>query len=141
MSDTEPTNGFAKAAQSIEAERRVSGGVHPSPGQSWKPPEPDSEPPEPGDNTRQLRSLVDRVVRLEEEKQALSEDVKVIYGEAKSAGYNPKSLRILVKEEMEDDKKRGARLAVEEDAEIMRHALGAFASTGLGEAAMKRVRR
>jgi uncharacterized protein (UPF0335 family) len=44
-----------------------------------------------------LRSLVDRIERLEEERKALSGDIKDIYGEAKSAGFDVKVLRQLIR--------------------------------------------
>ena len=44
-----------------------------------------------------LRSLVERIERLEEERKALSSDIKDIYGEAKSAGFDPKVLRQLIR--------------------------------------------
>ena len=44
-----------------------------------------------------LRSLVERIERLEEERKALSSDIKDIYGEAKSAGFDVKVLRQLIR--------------------------------------------
>lgn len=44
-----------------------------------------------------LRSLVDRIERLEEERKALSSDIKDIYAEAKSAGFDVKALRQLIR--------------------------------------------
>lgn len=44
-----------------------------------------------------LRSLVERIERLEEERKALSADIKDIYAEAKSAGFDPKVLRQLIR--------------------------------------------
>jgi uncharacterized protein (UPF0335 family) len=44
-----------------------------------------------------LRSLVDRIERLEEERKALSSDIKDIYAEAKSAGFDPKVLKQLIR--------------------------------------------
>jgi uncharacterized protein (UPF0335 family) len=44
-----------------------------------------------------LRSLVDRIERLEEEKKALASDIKDIYAEAKSAGFDVKVLRQLIR--------------------------------------------
>ncbi len=44
-----------------------------------------------------LRSLVDRIERLEEERKALGNDIKDIYGEAKSAGFDVKVLRQLIR--------------------------------------------
>ena len=44
-----------------------------------------------------LRGLVERIERLEEERKALSSDIKDIYSEAKSAGFDPKVLKQLVR--------------------------------------------
>jgi uncharacterized protein (UPF0335 family) len=44
-----------------------------------------------------LRSLVDRIERLEEERKALGSDIKDIYSEAKSAGFDVKVLRQLIR--------------------------------------------
>jgi uncharacterized protein (UPF0335 family) len=43
-----------------------------------------------------LRSLVERIERLEEEKKALAGDIKDIFAEAKSAGFDVKALRTLL---------------------------------------------
>jgi uncharacterized protein (UPF0335 family) len=68
-----------------------------------------------------LRSIVERIERLEEERKALSGDIKDIYTEAKSAGFDVKVLRQLI------------RLRKQEPAEVeeleslldvYRHALG-----------------
>ena len=45
----------------------------------------------------QLRSLIERIERLEEEKKALSEDIKEVYGEAKANGFDPKIMRQVVR--------------------------------------------
>ena len=44
-----------------------------------------------------LRSLVDRIERLEEERKAHGSDIKDIYAEAKSAGFDVKVLRQLIR--------------------------------------------
>jgi uncharacterized protein (UPF0335 family) len=44
----------------------------------------------------QLRSYVDRIERLEEEKKALAEDIKEVYGQAKSEGFDVKILRRVI---------------------------------------------
>ncbi|MBN8872458.1 MAG: DUF2312 domain-containing protein [Rhodospirillales bacterium] len=44
-----------------------------------------------------LRSIVDRIERLEEERKALGGDIKDIYAEAKSAGFDVKVLRQLIR--------------------------------------------
>lgn len=44
-----------------------------------------------------LRSIVERIERLEEERKALASDIKDIYQEAKSAGFDVKVLRQLIR--------------------------------------------
>ena len=44
-----------------------------------------------------LRSLVERIERLEEERRALATDIKDIYAEARSAGFDVKVLRQLIR--------------------------------------------
>jgi uncharacterized protein (UPF0335 family) len=44
-----------------------------------------------------LRSFVERIERLEEEKRALADDVKDVFAEAKSAGYDVKVMRQVIK--------------------------------------------
>ena len=43
-----------------------------------------------------LRSIVERIERLEEERKALASDVKDIYAEAKSAGFDTKVVRQII---------------------------------------------
>lgn len=43
-----------------------------------------------------LRSIVERIERLEEERKALGSDIKDIYQEAKSAGFEPKVVRQII---------------------------------------------
>jgi uncharacterized protein (UPF0335 family) len=55
-----------------------------------------------GDNSKtsfargQLKSLVERIERLEEEKKMISADIKEVYAEAKSNGFDTKILRKVV---------------------------------------------
>ncbi len=44
-----------------------------------------------------LRSLIERIERLEEERKALGNDIKDIFGEAKSAGFDVKVLRTIIR--------------------------------------------
>ena len=44
-----------------------------------------------------LRSIIERVERLEEERKALSGDIKDIFGEAKSAGFDVKTIKHILK--------------------------------------------
>lgn len=49
-----------------------------------------------GISAERLRSLVERIERLEEERKALGSDIKDIYAEAKSAGFDVKVMRQLI---------------------------------------------
>ena len=48
------------------------------------------------DNAR-LKSLVERIEHLEEEKRVIQDDIKDIYAEAKSAGFDTKALKHVIK--------------------------------------------
>ncbi|MGQ0558963.1 MAG: DUF2312 domain-containing protein [Sphingosinicella sp.] len=45
----------------------------------------------------ELRLLIERIERLEEEKQAIAEDVREVYAEAKARGYDPRTMRTIVR--------------------------------------------
>lgn len=45
---------------------------------------------------KRLKSFIERIERLEEEKKALGEDVRDVYSEAKGAGFEPKIMRRIV---------------------------------------------
>jgi uncharacterized protein (UPF0335 family) len=45
----------------------------------------------------QLRLYLERIERLEEEKRGISEDIKEVYSEAKSSGFDVKVMRQIVK--------------------------------------------
>jgi len=45
---------------------------------------------------QQLKSIVERIERLEEEKKALAEDIKEVYAEAKGNGFDVKIIRKVV---------------------------------------------
>ena len=44
-----------------------------------------------------LKSFIERIERLEEEKRALSGDIKEVYAEAKGTGFEPKIMRQIIK--------------------------------------------
>ena len=48
-------------------------------------------------SAEQLRLLVERIERLEEEKKGLNDDIKDVYGEAKSTGFDVKAIRAIVR--------------------------------------------
>jgi uncharacterized protein (UPF0335 family) len=47
-------------------------------------------------NKDQLLGYIDRIERLDEDKRAISEDIKEIYVEVKSAGYDTKIVRKII---------------------------------------------
>jgi uncharacterized protein (UPF0335 family) len=57
----------------------------------------EKEPKKGGIAADRLRSLVERIERLEEERKALANDIKDIYAEAKSAGFDVKVLRQIIR--------------------------------------------
>lgn len=69
----------------------------------------------------QLRSIVARIERLEEEKTALAADIREVYSEAKGNGFDPKILRSLVRIRKMD---QADRLEQEEILDLYKHALG-----------------
>lgn len=44
-----------------------------------------------------LKSFIERIERLNEEKQALQGDISEVFGEAKGAGFDPTIMRLLLK--------------------------------------------
>ena len=44
-----------------------------------------------------LRSLIERIERLEEEKAAIASDIRYIFAEAKSAGFDVKIMKTVIK--------------------------------------------
>ncbi|MEQ8306251.1 DUF2312 domain-containing protein [Hoeflea sp.] len=69
----------------------------------------------------QLRSFVERIERLEEEKKTIADDIKDVYGEAKAMGFDAKVLRkvIAIRKQDEND-----RLEQEAILDTYLHALG-----------------
>ena len=54
----------------------------------------------------QLRSVVERVERLEEEKKAIADDIKDVYAEAKANGFDTKVLKKVVSLRKQDASER-----------------------------------
>lgn len=54
----------------------------------------------------QLRSIVERIEKLEEEKAAIAGDIKEVYAEAKANGYDTKTLRQVVRLRKQDRAER-----------------------------------
>lgn len=60
----------------------------------------------------QLKSIIERVERLEEDKAAVASDIKDVYAEAKGNGYDTKALRAIVRYRKEDAQDRAEREAI-----------------------------
>ena len=54
----------------------------------------------------QLKAFVERVERLEEEKKALSDDIRDVYAAAKGSGFDVKALRTIVRLRKQDPNER-----------------------------------
>ena len=60
----------------------------------------------------QLKAVIERVERLEEEKKTISDDIRDIYAEAKGNGYDVKALRTIVRMRKQDASERSEQEAV-----------------------------
>jgi len=72
----------------------------------------------------QLRTIVERIERLEEEKKAIADDVKEVYAEAKANGYDTKTLRKIVSLRKVESAEREEQEAM---LDLYMHALGMVA--------------
>ena len=59
-----------------------------------------------------LRSLIERLERLEEDKQAVMVDMKEVFAEAKGEGYDVKTLRKVLRIRKQDKAKRQEEEAI-----------------------------
>ena len=60
----------------------------------------------------QLKSFIERIERLEDEKRALGEDIKEVYAEAKGSGFEPKIMRQIIKiRRMDKEERAGCGLS------------------------------
>lgn len=69
----------------------------------------------------QLRTIVERIERLEEEKAAIAGDIKEVYAEAKANGFDTKTLRVVVRLRKQDANERQEHEAI---LATYMHALG-----------------
>ena len=82
-----------------------------------------SENVETKSKDNQLKSFIERIERLEEEKNNILFDIKEVYSEAKNAGYDPKIMRkVLLIRKMDIDE----RLEQEALLDTYRNVLGIF---------------
>ena len=69
----------------------------------------------------QLKSIIERIEHLEEEKKAISDDIRDVYAEAKGNGYDVKALRTVIRLRKQDKDERAEQEAI---LETYLHALG-----------------
>jgi uncharacterized protein (UPF0335 family) len=69
----------------------------------------------------QLKAIVERIERLEEEKKSISDDIRDVYGEAKANGFDVKALRSIIKLRKIEPTERDEQEAI---LETYMHALG-----------------
>lgn len=86
-----------------------------------------------GNSKEQIKSIVERVERLNEEKKAIADDIRDVYAEAKGNGFDVKALRAIVRMRKQDAAERREQEAILETYML---ALGMLADTPLGQAAI-----
>lgn len=60
----------------------------------------------------QLRSFIERIERLEEEKKTIADDIKDVYGEAKGTGFDTPTLRKVIALRKQDRDERMEQEAI-----------------------------
>ena len=60
----------------------------------------------------QLKAIIERIERLEEEKKTISDDIRDVYAEAKSNGFDVKALRQVVRLRKQDVDERKEQEAI-----------------------------
>lgn len=88
-----------------------------------------------GNAKERLKSIIERIEKLAEEKAALQSDISDIYAEAKGNGYDVKALRKIVQLRKQDADERAEQEAI---LDTYKHALGMLADLPLGQAALDR---
>lgn len=74
-----------------------------------------------GNTGAHLKSFVERIERLEEEKKSLADDIKDVYAEAKSNGLDAKALRAVIRLRKQNKAEREAFEAIVDE---YMHAMG-----------------
>ena len=60
----------------------------------------------------QLRSIIERIERLEEEKKTIADDIRDVYAEAKGNGFDVKALRQIIRLRKQDENERAEAEAI-----------------------------
>ncbi len=70
---------------------------------------------------QQLRAIIERVERLEEEKKVIADDIKEVMAEAKGTGFDTKAVRTIIKLRKKDAAERQEEEAI---LDLYKSALG-----------------
>lgn len=91
-----------------------------------------------GATSERLKSIVERIERLEEEKANIAADIRDVYAEAKGTGFDTKTIRNIIKQRKLSEQERA-----EQDAllDLYKAALGMLDGTPLGSAAIDRLKK
>ncbi|MCJ8325235.1 MAG: DUF2312 domain-containing protein [Rhizobiales bacterium] len=68
-----------------------------------------------------LKSFIERVERLEQEKKAITDDIKEVFAEAKGEGFDVKVIRMIIAIRKQDSNERSEQEAI---LDLYLHALG-----------------
>ena len=60
----------------------------------------------------QLRAFIERIERLEEEKQTIADDIKEVFAEAKGTGFDTKAMRTILRLRKKDQAERQEEEAI-----------------------------
>lgn len=80
----------------------------------------------------QLRSFIDRIERMEEEKKGISDDIRDVFAEAKGNGFDTKVMRQVIRLRKKDKAERQEEEAI---LDLYLHALGMALDEGIADAA------
>lgn len=69
----------------------------------------------------QLRAYIERIERLEEDKKAIADDIKEVYGELKGTGFDTKAVRTIIRLRRKDQAERQEEEAI---IDLYKQALG-----------------
>jgi uncharacterized protein (UPF0335 family) len=88
-------------------------------------------------NNNQLQSIIDRIEKLEDDRALLAADIKEIFTEAKSNGFDVKIIRKVLAIRKKDAEERDIEQTL---IDTYMAALGMLSDTPLGQAAIARER-
>jgi uncharacterized protein (UPF0335 family) len=83
--------------------------------------------PQAGHNSvakEQIKAIIERVERMEEEKKVIADDIRDVYAEAKGNGLCPKTLRTIVRLRKQSPEDRAEQEAI---LDLYKNALGMLA--------------